>query len=72
MNKNSKVLYLPFSFNSFPAPILKKKKKNPEIKHTEAQRTKQPSLNSRLLPTEAKVLGAGVSIQSLVVKAGAE
>ena len=27
MNKNSKVLYLPFSFNSFPAPILKKKKK---------------------------------------------
>ena len=65
---------MPFSFNPLPPQILKKKKKkkNPEIKHTEAQRTKQPSLNSILLPTEAKVLGAGVSIQSLVVKAGAE
>ena len=63
---------MPFSFNPLPPQIQKKKKKYPEIKHTEAQRTKQPSLNSRLLLTEAKVLGAGVSIQSLVVKAGAE
>ena len=68
---------MPFSFNPLPPQILKKKKtknkkQNPEIKHTKAQRTKQPSLKSGLLPTEAKVLGAGVSIQSLVVKAGTE
>ena len=31
MNKNSEVLYLPFSFNSFPAPILKKKKNTQKL-----------------------------------------
>lgn len=64
MNKNSKVLYLPFSFNSFPAPILKKKK-YPEIKHKKVQRAKasQPK-NSRLPPTGAKFWKLGSPLRA--------
>lgn len=63
-----------FSLNPLPPQILKKKKQQntQKLNIRKLKEPRQPRLSSKHLPTEAKVLGAGVSIQSLVVKAGAE
>ena len=57
------IFFFPFSFNSFPAPILKKKYS--EIKHKKAQRAKasQPK-NSRLPPTGAKIWKLGSPLRA--------
>ena len=61
-----------FSLNPLPPQILKKKKKKQKLSIRKLKEPRQPRLSSKHLPTEAKVLGAGISIQSLVVKTGAE